>query len=35
MPENDTAFTLEWLAHGNPVYDPVSNTQVNTDVQFQ
>jgi enoyl-CoA hydratase/carnithine racemase len=34
MPQNDTAFTLEWLVSTNPVYDPVSNTQVNTDVQF-
>jgi hypothetical protein len=35
MPQNDTAFTLEWLVSTNPVYDPVSNTQVNTAVQFQ
>jgi hypothetical protein len=34
MPQNDTAFTLEWLVSKNPVYDPVSNTQVNTAVQF-
>lgn len=34
MPQNDTAFTLEWLVSTNPVYDPVSNTQVNTAVQF-
>ena len=35
MPENDTAFTLEWLVSKNPVYDPVSDTQVNTPIQFQ
>ena len=35
MPENDTTFTLEWLVSKNPVYDPVSDTQVNTPIQFQ
>ncbi len=34
MPESDTAFTLEWLAHENPVYDPVSSSQVNTLIAF-
>jgi hypothetical protein len=34
MPESDTTFTLEWLAHANPVYDPVSPTQVNTPIAF-
>ena len=35
MPENDTSFTLEWLVSKNPVYDPVSDTQVNTPIQIQ
>jgi hypothetical protein len=35
MPGNDTAFTLEWLVSQNPVYDPVSDTQVNTPIQFR
>ncbi len=35
MPENDTAFIVQWLVSTNPVYDPVSNTQINTPIQFQ
>lgn len=34
MPQSDTTFTLEWLAHANPVYDPVSPAQVNTPIAF-
>jgi len=34
MPGNDTSFTLEWLVSKNPVYDPISDTQVNTPIQF-
>jgi hypothetical protein len=34
MPESDTTVTLEWLAHRNPVYDPVSDIQVNTPIAF-
>jgi hypothetical protein len=34
MPEHDTSFTLEWLVSKNPVYDPISDTQVNTPILF-